>query len=98
MVVLLTLLSALVVLLFVGVLVFYLWRISTELQAIGGTPTSYLAKLRLGLRAIETETGHLATQVTELNNHLKSLAALLQSVDDHLAATIEAVKQQEMRR
>ncbi len=95
MIVLLTLLSALAVLLFVGVLAFYLWRISDLLMVIGGTPTSYLAKLRLGLRAIETETGHLASQVGRLNARLSSLAQALQAVDDHLVATIEAVKRQE---
>ena len=65
--VLLTTLSAIVVLAFLGVVAFYLVLISRLLEAIGGTPTSYLAKLRLGLRAIETETGHLPTQVTQLN-------------------------------
>jgi len=94
-IVLLTLLSALAVLLFVGVLAFYLWRISTLLMAIGGAPTSYLAKLRLGLRAIETETGHLGGQVERLNGRLASLAQALQAVDHHLVATIEAVKRQE---
>lgn len=94
MLVLLTLLSALAVLALVSVLVVYLWRVSNLLNSIGGTPTSYLAKLRLGLRAIETETGHLAPQVTQLNAGLSSVAEGLQAVDGHLVATIEAVQRQ----
>ena len=43
-------------------------RSSNYLTSIGGSGSSYLAKLRLGLRAIETETGHLTNvQVTKLN-------------------------------
>lgn len=96
MLVLLTVLSALAVLVLFGALALYLWRISDLLNGIGGTPTSFLARLRLGLRAIETETGHLAPQVTRLNESLASVAGGLQAVDRHLAATIEAVQKQEV--
>jgi hypothetical protein len=48
-----TLLSALLTLIFFGVLAFALIKLHPVLASIGGTPTSYLAKLRFGLRAIE---------------------------------------------
>jgi len=86
--------AALVILVFV-VLAFGLIKISNTLRAIGGTPTSYLAKLRFGLRAIETETGHLAPQVTVLNRGLGQVAENLGEVDRHLGGTLEAVKRQE---
>ncbi len=93
--VLLTLLTALLVLVFFVVLAYALVRISTTLESIGGTPTSYLAKLRLGLRAIEMETSHLAPQVTKINAGLTQIAGGLVSVDKHLVGTIEAVVKQE---
>jgi predicted PurR-regulated permease PerM len=93
--VLLTLLTALLVLVFFGVLAYALVKISSTLKSIGGTPTSYLAKLRLGLRAIEKETSHLAPQVTQINGGLKQIAGGLASVDKHLVGTIDAVVKQE---
>ena len=93
--ILLTLISAIVVLVFLGVVAVYLVMISRLLEAIGGTPTSYLAKLRLGLRAIETETGHLPTQVTKLNAGLTAIADGLTAADDHIVRTIDAVVNQE---
>lgn len=91
----LTLLSAIVVLVFLGVVAVYLVMISRLLEDIGGTPTSYLAKLRLGLRAIETETGHLPVQVTKLNEGLTAIASGLSVADDHMVGTIDAVVKQE---
>ena len=93
--VLLTLLSALLVLTFFVVLAYALVRISAALRSIGGTPTSYLAKLRLGLRAIEKETSHLAPQVLRVNAGLTEIGAGLVSVDCHLVGTIAAVVKQE---
>lgn len=93
--ILLTFLSAILVLAFFSVLAYALVRISSSLRSVGGTPTSYLAKLRLGLRAIEKETSHLAPQVTRVNAGLTQIGAGLASVDRHLVATIEAVKRQE---
>ena len=46
----LTVLTAALVLVFFVVLAYALVRISTVLESVGGRPTSYLAKLRLGLR------------------------------------------------
>lgn len=86
--------AVLVVLLFL-VLALGLIRISAMLRAIGGTPTSYLAKLRLGLRAIDTQTAHLAPQVQQLNGSLGKVAEGLQGVEGNLAGTVEAVRRQE---
>ncbi len=91
---LLTLLTALLVLVFFGVLAYSLANISSMLESIGGTPTSYLAKLRLGLRAIEKETSHLAPQVVKVNAGLTQIAGGLTSVDKHLVGTIAAVVKQ----
>jgi hypothetical protein len=92
--ILLTVLTALLVLAFFVVLAYALTRISATLESIGGTPTSYLAKLRLGLRAIEKETSHLGPQVTQVNAGLAQIAGGLTSVDKHLVATIDAVTAQ----
>lgn len=90
-----TVLTALLVLAFFGVLAYALVKISRALESIGGTPTSYLAKLRLGLRAIEKETSHLAPNVIAINAGLTQIAGGLQSVDKHLVGTIAAVVKQE---
>lgn len=95
MLVWLTILSALVVVIFFGVLIVYLTLIARTLESIGGFPDSFLAKLRLGLRAIESETGHLPGEVTRLNESLKAVAGGLEQVDAHLVGTIEAVVKQE---
>lgn len=87
----LTSLTALQILAFVGALVYFLLRIVNALEKIGGSPTSFLAKLRLGLRAIETETGHLGPQVTQLNGGLVTLVGKLGVVDGQLKATAEAL-------
>ena len=95
MLVLLTIISAFVVVIFFGVLTVYLFQISTTLEAIGGKPDSFLAKLAFGLRAIEQETGHLPTEVSKLNPALAQVAAGLQQVDERLVKTIEAVVRQQ---
>jgi len=92
---LLTVLTAALVIFFFLVLAVGLVKISGVLRSIGGTPTSYLAKLRLGLRAIERETSHLTPQVVQLNDSLSQVAGGLESVDAHLVGTIGAVQKQE---
>lgn len=94
MLIFLMILTAIVTLVFFGVLAVYLFLISNILDRIGGAPDSFLAKLRLGLRAIEQETSHLPAQVTQLNQNLAATAAGLQVVDAHLSKTIEAVVRQ----
>ena len=92
--IILMILTILAVVLLVIVLVSYLKAIITLLNSIGGKGDSYLAKLRLGLRAIETETGHLPVEVTKLNETLTKTAGGLKVVDNHLVGAIEAVVKQ----
>ncbi len=94
--VLLMIITILAVLLLVYVLVHYLRGIIKLLTSIGGSGSSYLAKLRLGLRAIETETGHLPTQVTKLNGALTEVAGGLKVVDEQLEASINAAVKQKV--
>jgi len=88
------LVTVLLVLVLFGALLRYVLQIVAHLESIGGTPTSSLAKLRMGLRAIETETGHLPGAVVALNEELGQTAAGLQVVEGHLAATITAALRQ----
>lgn len=94
--IILTMFTAVLVLAFFVVLAYALVRISTVLESVGGRPTSYLAKLRLGLRAIERETSHLTPQVEQVNAGLAQIAGGLVSVDKHLVGTISAVTRQEV--
>lgn len=75
-------------------LAIYLKLISRELEPTGGTPTSFLAKIRLGLRAIEMETGGLVPQVTKLNQGLTAVRDGLKAIDANLGGLIEAVQRQ----
>ena len=94
MLILLMLLTVVLVLLFVGALIFFVANIHRLLVNIGGDGNSFLAKLRLGLRAIETETGHLPVQVTKLNETLTNTGAGLKIVNGHLEGTIQAALKQ----
>ena len=94
MLILLTVISAVVVVIFFSALAVYLVKISRALEAIGGNTDSVLAKLRWGLRAIEQETGHLPGEVTKLNEGLTAVGSGLQKVDEHMVKTIDAVVQQ----
>lgn len=89
----LTVLTALEALAFVGALVIFLRRIVHGLEAIGGSSTSSLAKIRFGLRAIAKETSHLPPQVEHLNAGLTALNTGLGQVNAHLAATDTALTQ-----
>ena len=93
---LLMILTVLLVLLFVGALIYFVANIHRLLVNIGGNGNSFLAKLRLGLRAIETETGHLPVQVTKLNEALTNTGAGLKVVNGHLEGTIEAALKQKV--
>jgi hypothetical protein len=68
-----------------------LYYIVTELERIGGSANSYLAKIRFGVRAIEKETSHLGPEVVGLNQRLGSIAGQLAAVDEHLGATAAAL-------
>ncbi len=91
---LMTLLSAILALLFLAVLAVALIRLNPVLMSIGGAPTSCLAKLRFGLRAIERETSHLPGQVTRINQRLAAVAEGLIAVNGHLERTEAALRAQ----
>lgn len=95
MIVLLMILSALALLALFVALIYFLKKIIMVLDRVGGQPDSYLAKLRMGLRAIEVETGHLPTQVTTLNTSLTAIGGGLDAVDERLVGTATAAIQQE---
>lgn len=83
------------VLVLFGALAVYLVKIATTLEAIGGEPTSYLAKIAFGVRAIEQETSHLEPQVRRLNDSLAVADELLGGLEERLGAVLEAVEAQE---
>ncbi len=93
--VLMTFLTALAALAFLGVVAFALTKIVAALESIGGRGDSYLAKLRLGLRAIERETSHLPAAAPEINAGLQDVAGGLASVDATLAGLHNALQAQE---
>ena len=90
----LMLLTIVLVLILVFALIIIVTQIRKLLVSIGGDGSSFLAKLRLGLRAIETETGHLPVQVTKLNETLSNTGAGLKVVNSHLEETIQAALKQ----
>ncbi len=81
-------------------LALFLFAISSELEKIGGeskgygVAASYLSLIRMGVRAIETETGMIAPQVTQLNTTLTQVRDGLIVVDGNLAGVISAVSRQ----
>lgn len=94
MTVLLTLLSVLAALVLFTALAGYLVLISKALGAIGGGPTSLLAKIRFGLRAIEQQTAALGPQVGRLNQGLSAAAEGMEGIAQAFASTVEALKRQ----
>jgi hypothetical protein len=92
-----TLLTAGVALLFLGVVAAALITIVQLLASIGGGSDSYLAKLRLGLRAIERETAHLPAAAPGVNTGLSQVAGGLAGVDATLGRLHEALKGQEAK-
>lgn len=81
----------------------FLFAINAELEKIGGeskgygAKASFLSKIRMGVRAIEVQTGIIAPQVTKLNNSLTSVRDGLAVVDANLAGLIANVSRQEAR-
>ena len=75
-------------------LAIFLNLILKELNPIGGLGTSFLAKIRLGLRAIEVETGNSPRDVTKLNAGLSAVRDGLVVVDGNLANLSTAVQKQ----
>ena len=83
-----------------GALSVFLIFITDELEAIGGPatrfkkPVNYLSKIRLGVRAIEVQTGGLVPQVTKLNAGLGAVRDGLGAIDANLAGVIASVSRQ----
>jgi len=82
-------------------LAMFLHAIATELERIGGTrkggygnPSSFLSKIRLGVRAIEVQTGGLAPEVIKLNGGLTAIRDGLGAIDNNLGGVITAVSAQ----
>jgi len=94
MILLLTILSALAIVILVAVLAAYLIAIIRLLESIGGSSTSWLAKIRWGGRAIDTQTAAIPPQVTRLNQGLSAVSDGLTAIDASLGATIESVVRQ----
>src|SRR5262245_17736108 len=101
--VILMMLSAVGVVALFGALAMYLRLIIRELEQIGGPatrffkPVNYLSKIRVGLRAIEVETGHIDPQVTTMNASLTRIRVGLSAIDANLAGVIAAVQHQEAK-
>lgn len=97
---LLMLLSVLAVAALFIALASFLNLITTQLEKIGGeekgygVKASYLSRIRVGVRAIESETGMIAPQVTRLNTTLTQVRDGLIVVDSNLAGMITAVTRQ----
>jgi hypothetical protein len=81
-------------------LALFLRAIDGELETIGGpatrfvAPANFLAKIRLGVRAIERQTDDLAPQVTRLNGGLSAIRDGLRAIDGNLAMLIASVSKQ----
>ena len=81
-------------------LAIFLNLITNQLEKIGGEDkgygvrASYLSKIRMGVRAIESETGMIAPQVTQLNGTLTQVRDGLVVVDNNLGGLIAAVSKQ----
>ena len=85
---LLTILSAVALLVFLAVLLYFLDRIRASLAGINVS----LAKIAMGVRAIEAETAILPAQLpttaeglTRITEGAEALAGILASADGHLA-------------
>lgn len=95
--VLLTLISVIAASALFIALALFLALILRELEPTGRTGVSFLAKIRMGLRAIEIETGHIPKEVTKLNAGLSAVRDGLVVVDGNLARLTSAVLKQEAR-
>lgn len=84
-------------------LALFLFAIAAQLEQIGGEEkgygirASFLSKIRMGVRAIEVQTGAIAPQVTRLNATLTQVRDGLGVIDSNLAGTIDAVVKQEAK-
>ena len=80
---LLIVLTAVEIVLVVGALAFYLWRIARSLRATSAN----LAKVTFGVRAIETQCASIGPSVVKVNGQLRVIADAL----DGIAGKAEAL-------
>jgi hypothetical protein len=73
---LLVTLTVLEILVVVGALAFYLWRIAASLRAIAAN----LAKVTFGVRAIETQCASIGPSVLKVNSQLQTIAGALDGI------------------
>lgn len=95
--VLLTLISVVAASALFIALALFLVLILRELEPTGKAGVSFLAKIRMGLRAIEIETGYIPKEVPKLNAGLAAVRDGLAVVDGNLARLASAVMKQEAR-
>ena len=80
---LLIVLSGVEILLVIGALAFYLWRIAASLRVTSAN----LAKVTFGVRAIETQCASIGPSVLKVNGQLRTIADAL----DGIAGKAEAL-------
>ncbi|MFZ5991172.1 MAG: hypothetical protein ACOYW9_05295 [Deinococcota bacterium] len=100
----LALLTLLLFALFAAVLVYFLTAIARTLEAIGSREPStvghrsaypsYLARIALGVSAIEKELSALGPQATRLNESLGKLVDGLKALKASVGGSIKAVERQ----
>ena len=73
---LLTLLTALEIVVFIGALAFYLHWIASSLRRSSAS----LAKVAFGVRAIESQTAPIGPGVTKINGQLATIAGAIEGV------------------
>ena len=89
---LLIILSCILSLVFLGTVALSLVAIINNLAPIGGSSDSFLAKLRLGLRAIEKQTSHLGQILPKVNETLSGLESGLPVLVQNLSHKKNDVK------
>ncbi len=87
-------LTIVVTLLFFGALIDFVAKITDRLNSIGRGENSSLAMITWGVRAIESETAMIPSQVPHLNQQLTAAAGALQQIDEGLVAVAGAAAAQ----
>ena len=75
-------------------LAIYVLHIARTLEAIGGDPDSYLAKITFGVRAIEAETAPLPPGIDQLNAGMTQARDGLGQISADLDGVLAAVSRQ----
>ena len=79
-------------------LVHFMTAITDRLDSIGTGPSSSLAMIAWGVRAIESETSAIPNEVPRLNEQLSAAAGVLGRIDDGLVAIAGSAAAQEAYR